>query len=329
MPTHSDPLLPALVPALAPASRDPENDPEVKSPGPRSRVRLGMAVSVVLIHVAALIGGALFFDWAAVAVAGVLVLVTTNLGISCGYHRLLVHRGYNCPRVIRYFFSLCGTLALQGGPLSWSATHRVHHQHTEDEADPHSPHNPKQSFWWGHMLWFFYSYPSVDNKKEYWARYVPDLLREPVLVFMERFFVLLNVLFAVALYAVGYFVEGWQFGAALVAWAFFVRIVFVWHATWLVNSAGHMWGYRNYNTPDQSRNVWWVAALTSGEGWHNNHHADPRSAAHGHKWWEIDPTYTFLRALSLVGLVWDIRKPAAHALAGKATAQNAPPPAAD
>ena len=110
------------------------------------------------------------------------------------------------------------------------------------------------------------------------------------------------------------------------AWAFFARIVFVWHATWLVNSAGHLWGYRNYNTPDQSRNVWWVAALTSGEGWHNNHHADPRSAAHGHKWWEIDPTYTFLRALSLVGLVWDIRKPAAHALAGKAT--DAPPPEA-
>ncbi len=268
-----------------------------------------MAISVIAIHVAAVVGGILFFSWPGLLTAVALAVVTTSLGISAGYHRLLVHRGYTTPAPIRYFFSLCGTLALQGGPLSWSATHRLHHQHAEDEDDPHSPHAPKPSFWWGHMLWFFYTYPTVEDKEGHWKRYTPDLYKEPVLRFLERFFIPLNVAFALLLFGIGYAIDGWFLAASLVAWGFFVRVVFVWHSTWLVNSAGHLWGYRNYNTPDQSRNTWWVALLTSGEGWHNNHHADPRSAAHGHKWWEIDPTFTLLRVLEAVGLVKNLVRP--------------------
>ena len=308
MKPHTDPVTPALSAVLQPAHDTPSR---------RARFRLGMFSAVLLVHAAALVGGVLFFSWAGVATALVLVVVTTNLGISAGYHRLLVHRGYHTFWPIRYFLSLCGTLALQGGPLNWSATHRVHHQHAEDDADPHSPHAPRPSFWWGHCLWFCYSYPLTENTEAKWNRYVPDLYREPVLRFMERFFVLINVAFAGALFAAGWAAGGRELGASLVAWGFFVRIVFVWHATWLVNSAAHMWGYRNYNTEDQSRNTWWVALVTSGEGWHNNHHADPRSASHGHKWWEVDPTFTGLRLLEAVGLVWDLRKPMVRALDNK------------
>lgn len=285
-----------------------------------------MALAVVAIHVAALIGGILFFSWAGVLTALVLAVVTICLGISAGYHRLLVHRSYATFRPLRYFFSLCGTLALQGGPLSWSATHRQHHQHAEDDDDPHSPHAPRPSFWWGHLLWFFYTRPAVDDPRGQWQRYAPDLSKEPVLRFLERFFVPLNVACAGLLFGVGYLLGGWFLGASLVAWGFFVRVVLAWHATWLVNSAGHLWGYRNYDTPDQSRNTWWVAVLTSGEGWHNNHHADPRSAAHGHRWWEIDPTFALLRLLETVGLVWDVVRPRGRKLAPAATGDRSREP---
>ena len=275
-------------------------------PAARGRkFRLSMIGTMAMIHVVAL-AAPFVFTWAGLIAFAVTFAITITLGISAGYHRLLVHRGYDCPAWLRYFFSLCGVLAMQGGPLGWCATHRAHHQHSDDDDDPHSPN---RGFWWGHMTWFFFSYPAVTYQEAYWKKYAPDLCKDPVLRFMERYFVLINTLSAFALFGLGWAIGGPFTAASVVIWGFFLRIVVAWHATWLVNSAAHMWGYRNYETPDQSRNTWWVALLTSGEGWHNNHHADPRSASHGHKWWEIDPTFTMLRGLETVGLVKNLVRP--------------------
>jgi stearoyl-CoA desaturase (delta-9 desaturase) len=127
-----------------------------------------------------------------------------------------------------------------------------------------------------------------------------------VLVFLDKTFVLWNVLFGVVLYGLGYLLGGNFMGWSLVFWGMFVRLVYVLHSTWFVNSATHMWGYRNYKTTDNSRNLWWVALLTYGEGWHNNHHAFPRMANHGHRWWEFDVTFRTIRLLEMLGLAWNV-----------------------
>jgi fatty-acid desaturase len=242
------------------------------------------------------------FSWSAVAVAAVIYLAT-GFGVTLGYHRLLTHRSFRTPRFVEYILTILGCLSSQGGPLQWVAVHRAHHQHADGEHDPHSP---RDGFWWAHMFWWMPRNPSLDEFPAY-RRYVSDLAKDPVQCFLQRFHWAFALVLAVALYGLG---EAWDgVGLSWVVWGIFVRTAVLYHSTWLVNSATHMWGYQNFPTRDRSTNLWWVALVSLGEGWHNNHHAFPRSARHGMRWWELDATYYLLRILAIVGLARRIQVP--------------------
>ena len=208
---------------------------------------------------------------------------------------------------------MLGVCCLQKTPGQFVATHRAHHQHSDEDGDPHSP---LVSLFWGHMGWVFVENPEFSNATTY-DRYARDIFRDPFYLRLERnvLWLWLYVAHAVLFYAMGFgvgwlrpegsFVSGLQFGLSLLVWGAFVRTVLVWHITWSVNSIGHVWGYRNYETRGNSRNSLLIGLISNGDGWHNNHHADQRAAAHGHKWWEPDVTYLTLMGLKFVGLVWD------------------------
>jgi stearoyl-CoA desaturase (delta-9 desaturase) len=235
------------------------------------------------------------FDWGALGVAAALWWLTGSLGIGLGFHRMLTHQGFRAHPWLERFLVLCGTLAVQGGPIAWVAGHRMHHAHSDRELDPH---DSTRGFWWAHIGWIFYRDPMTGEFANY-RRLAKDLVADPFLLFLDRWYVVLQAALGLGLLAWG----GWSF----VIWGIFVRLVFGWHCTWLVNSAAHMFGYQSYASRDNSRNCWWVALLSFGEGWHNNHHAFPRSARHGLRWWEIDQNYATLAILRKLGLVWDVR----------------------
>jgi len=242
------------------------------------------------------------FTWSGLLVC-LLLYLAGGFGVTMGYHRLLTHRSFQTPRPMEYFLTLLGLLANQGGPLRWVATHRVHHRHSDEEGDPHSP---RDGAWWSHMLWWMPYVPALDDDVHY-RHYVLDLLKDPVHRSLDRWHAVIPLALAGLLYGTG---EAWGgVGLSWVVWGIFVRTTFLYHATYLVNSATHMWGYRSHPTKDDSTNLWWVAVLTLGEGWHNNHHAFPRSARHGLRWWEFDATYLLIRLLSLVGLARQIHVP--------------------
>ncbi|MBI4341213.1 MAG: fatty acid desaturase [Candidatus Omnitrophica bacterium] len=260
-----------------------------------TRIKWDILAGIVIVHLGALL--ALFhFSWSAFWVFVILQLAT-GMGVTLCYHRLLTHRSFQVPKWLQGLLTLCGVLALQGGPLKWVATHRVHHAFSDRPNDPHSPN---KGFWWAHMLWLFVWVDQLDVPEQF-VRFVPDLARDPVQRFFEKANVPLNVACGALLFALG----GW----AMLAWGFFLRLVFVYHGTWLVNSASHLWGYQSYETNEGSRNNWWVALLSYGEGWHNNHHAYPHSAAHGLRWWEVDITYLAIRFLAFCKLATRIRLP--------------------
>lgn len=249
------------------------------------------------------------FAWWSIPIVLLGNCIFGSIGINLGYHRLLTHRSLEVPKWLEKVFVLCGVCSLEGSPVTWVATHRAHHQKSDDTGDPHSPVG---NFYWGHMGWIYTVNPKLMTLGTL-EKYVPDLLAEPYIRKLHRknrwlrIYYLHAALLVLAAFAVGWAVFGELEDAVQVAvqmfvWGVVVRTVYVWHVTWLVNSAAHRWGYQNYATGDKSRNNWVVAALTNGEGWHNNHHAAPRSAAHGHRWWEVDLTYTFIRGLELVGL---------------------------
>lgn len=237
-----------------------------------------------------------FFSWKALALAIVLWWITGSLGIGMGYHRLLTHRGYKTPKWMEYFLTVCGTLALEGGPIAWVATHRVHHQNTDKDGDPHSP---RDGGFWAHMGWILTGKAMHSNAKEL-LPYVPDLRKDKFQVFITKFHWVPMLLLGIALFAIG----GWTF----LLWGVFLRTVVGLHATWLVNSATHMWGSQRFLTDDTSKNSFWVAILTFGEGWHNNHHAVPQSARHGLAWYEIDVNWYGICALRALGLAHDIKR---------------------
>jgi len=253
------------------------------------------------LHVGALLAP-FFFSWSGLVVCGILY-VLTGLGITVGYHRLLTHRSFQTPRWLEYLLALFGVLANEGGPLKWVATHRKHHAFADQSADPHSP---REGFWWAHMLWWMHRDAVLDDPAQ--ARVnVKDLANDPVYRFLERFQIVPVLALAGLLYFLG---EVWGgVGWSWLIWGMFVRTILVQHSTWLVNSAAHIWGYRNFSTRDTSTNLWWVALLSFGEGWHNNHHAFQRSARHGLRWREFDMSYLLIRLFSLVGLAREIRVP--------------------
>lgn len=263
-----------------------------------------------------------FFSWTGVALAILGCYVFGTLGINLGYHRLLTHRGFVCPKWLEHMLAVLAICSFQDTPARWVAVHRRHHEHADEDPDPHSP---IVNFIWAHMGWLFVR-PSEMERTQIYPRYAKDILRDPFYRRMEIPAVYLGTIIAswgvffalgtIAALLTGHsWPEALQFGASVLVWGVFVRTVLIWHLTWSVNSVTHMFGYRNYETDEESRNNIVVGLLTNGEGWHNNHHADPRSARHGHLWYEIDITYLSLRALAALGLASKIAEPNVHRLA--------------
>ena len=246
-------------------------------------------IAVTLFHIGAFV--ALFtFSWQNLIAALILWWIAGSLGIGVGYHRLLTHRGFTSPKWLEYVLSVFGTLAVQSGPLTWVTTHRLHHAFTETDKDPHSPRN---GTYWAHMGWIFRG--TAQNQS--WAtmvRYCPDITKDKFQVALNKYYWIPTVIVGIALMAIG----GWT----MVLWGVGLKTVVGWHSTWLVNSATHLWGTRRFETRDDSRNNGLIAALTFGEGWHNNHHAFPRSAKHGLAWYEFDVNWVQIWALKKLGL---------------------------
>ncbi len=253
------------------------------------------------IHLAAL-AAPFYFSWSGLAICLVLYWVTGGLGVCLGYHRLLTHSSFQTYAPVRFFFAMLGGISGEGSALVWVANHRKHHVFSDQEGDPHSP---RDGGMWSHMLWLFphHSRTEIDAHTKRWA---PDLARDKGVHFLHVTFLLWHFLIGGALLAAGWSLYGRDVGISWLVWGLAVRMVIVFHVTWFVNSASHIWGYRNYETTDDSRNLWWVGLLAFGEGWHNNHHAHQRMAAHGHKWWEFDPTYWAIVGLERLGLAWDV-----------------------
>jgi sn-1 stearoyl-lipid 9-desaturase len=254
-----------------------------------------LTTSVMAVFHLAAIAALFFFSWKALLVAVILWWVAGSLGIGMGYHRLLTHRGYKTPKWIEYFLTTCGTLALEGGPIYWVATHRLHHQNTDKDGDPHSP---RDGGFWAHMGWILTGKTMRSNEREL-TRYVPDLRTSKFHTWISRWHWVTIVVLGIVLFAIG--------GSRFLLWGIFLRTVIGLHSTWLVNSATHMWGRRRFETHDDSRNSFWVALLTFGEGWHNNHHAHPQSARHGLRWYEIDPNWYGIMVLRLLRLARDVK----------------------
>lgn len=256
---------------------------------------------LVVIHVGAL-AAPLVFTWPALVLALVLHWVTGGIGICLGYHRLFTHGSFGTYRPVRWLIAWIGGLAGEGSCIHWVANHRKHHAQSDQPGDPHSPH---AGGWWSHVIWTTCRLSSQQYDALH-QRYTPDLLKDPALRFLDRTFLFWQMLFGATLFGFGYLGGGMAMALSFLVWGMFVRLVLVLHSTWFVNSASHIWGYRNYPTTDNSRNNWWVALLTYGEGWHNNHHAYPRMARHGHRWWELDATFLTIRLLQALGLAWNV-----------------------
>jgi fatty-acid desaturase len=254
-----------------------------------------------VLHIGAL-AAPFFFSWQAVVLVFALHWLTGGIGICLGFHRMITHTSFQTYRPIRWLIALIGGLAGEGSVLDWVANHRKHHAHSDQPEDPHSPHD---GGFWSHMLWLFYM-SSGEAHKKHIERWSPDLLKDPGMRWIGAMFLPTNVVLGLSLMAIGYGIGGWYMAMSFLTWGMFVRMCFVLHSTWFVNSASHMWGYRNYVTTDDSRNNWWVALVSYGEGWHNNHHAYPRMAPHGHRWWEVDVTFATIRLMQFCGLAWDV-----------------------
>jgi fatty-acid desaturase len=255
------------------------------------------AVGLLFFHLIVLLAP-WFFSWKALGVAIFLHWLCGSVGICLGYHRVLTHRSLQLPQWLEYTVATIGALAFQGGPLFWVSNHRMHHAFTEDnERDPYSAN---RGFWWSHMLWLLYPRGETFDPEAH-RRLAPRLARDSYYCWLNRYYPWLQIFLGLLLYSLG----GWSF----VIYGIFVRIVVLWHCTWFVNSATHIQGYRPFDIQDGSRNLWWVSLLTYGEGWHNNHHAEPNIAVAGRRWWEIDMTWWLILLLERCNLAHGVKRP--------------------
>jgi stearoyl-CoA desaturase (delta-9 desaturase) len=252
------------------------------------------AFFMIAFHVLA-IAAFFTFTWTNFLVALTLHWMAVGFGISLGYHRLHTHRGFTTSKAFEYFLAVCGTMTLEGGPLFWVATHRLHHQLSDQEGDPHSP---RDGGFWAHMGWILFG-DTHHNNTALMQKYAPDLGRDPFYRWLNTYHWVPLTVSGLIMLAVG----GWS----MVLWGVFLRVVVGLHATWLINSATHMWGSRRFETRDDSRNSFLIALVTFGEGWHNNHHAHPVSARHGLAWWEFDISWVTLKLFNAIGLVRDLK----------------------
>src|SRR5215469_3331003 len=239
-----------------------------RDPGSSDQINWGTASAMFLFHAGA-VAALFFFNWKAILIAAFLWWVSGSLGIGMSYHRLPTHRGYKTPKSMEYFLTLIATLAIEGGPIVWVATHRIHHQYSDQEGDPHSPIDGK---WWAHMGWLLMG-KSMHHDTTTLARYVPDLAKDKFHVWITKYHYVPMIVLGVILLALG--------GLPFVMCGIFIRTVIGLDGTWAVNSVTHTWGSRRFATRDLSTNNGWLAILTFGESWHNNHHAHPVSARHG------------------------------------------------
>jgi sn-1 stearoyl-lipid 9-desaturase len=237
-------------------------------------------------------GAALFFfTWKALACL-IVMLFVTGFGVSIGMHRLLTHNSFKTKKWVERLLALCGALSIEG-MTSWVGMHRMHHAFSDTAKDPH---DASRGFLWSHIGYVLYA-----DADDYLSKAPKFMQNERYYRFLETYGWTLQIPLGGILYLIG----GWP----CVMFGIFLRVVLFWHITFLVNSATHIWGYTNYQINDRSRNTWWVAILSFGEGWHNNHHAQPKCAQYGHKPWEIDSSWWVIRVLMVLGLAWDVRLP--------------------
>lgn len=306
-----------LTPESKTAASDSKPRLDVPEAAQPPRIIWSYVAAIAIVHVIALFAVVPWlFSWTGLVLAIAGHYFFGMLGMTLGYHRLLTHRGFTCPQWLERTLAILGVCCLQDTPARWVAVHRMHHQHSDEQPDPHTP---RVSAFWSHVGWLFYQNRDHDHCWHF-ERYVRDLMTQRFYQKLEKRYVAMYIYalhaipFLLAGLAIGWITSGsWvggvQLGLSLVVWGVAVRTVFVWHVTWAVNSLSHMSGYRNYETTDDSRNNWLVALLAHGEGWHNNHHADQRSAVHGHRWWEFDLTWQVVRLLAVLGLATDIKLP--------------------
>jgi stearoyl-CoA desaturase (delta-9 desaturase) len=266
----------------------------------KTRIEPGILIFLVAIHAAALGLGIAFATWPG-ALAGLVLYVVTGLGVTIGYHRRLTHQSFDAPPWVDKLLAVAGLLSGEGPPVFWVAHHRQHHKYSDAPGDPHSPN---QGFWWAHWLWLL-PRRSAAQRGALYLRWAPDLLRGAFYRRLEDTYLLWHVACAAAIVAAGWALGSWRMAMSFLAYGFFVRMVVVLHATWMVNSVTHSWGYRTYQTTDCSRNNPLVALVSIGEGWHNNHHHEQVAANHGHRWWEID--ISFLVIAAAAALCWPLK----------------------
>lgn len=295
---------------------DPQRIPLPEAATPL-RIYWSYLIPLTILHVLAMLALVPWlFSWSGVVVAVLGHLTFGMLGITIGYHRLLTHRGFTCPRWLEHTFAVFGMCNLQDSPARWVAIHRMHHQHSDHQPDPHSP---VANFLWAHVGWVICRNRDHDHV-HYFERYVRDMLRDPFYLNLERRYRWLMIYLAHALVitalgglwgwmSAGTSSEAVRMASSWLIWGVVVRTVFVLHGTWAVNSLSHVFGYRNYETRDHSRNNWLVALLAHGEGWHNNHHATPRAARHGHRWYEFDMSWWVILGMERIGLAKDVVRP--------------------
>ncbi len=309
---------------------DPQRLPRPEETEPL-RVMWEYVAVLTSVHLVALLAFVPWlFTWSGLVLAVLGHFVFGMMGITIGYHRMLTHRGFTAPKWLEHTLATLGMCNLQDSPARWVAIHRMHHQHSDKRPDPHSP---LVSMLWGHIGWVVCRHKDFDRTSHY-ERYVRDLLRDPFYLRLERrggwflVFIFHSFLFTLAGAVTGYFVGGGdlmvvaKYAASWTVWGVAVRTVFVLHGTWAVNSLSHVFGYRTYETRECSTNNWLVALWSHGEGWHNNHHAEPRAAAHGHRWWEFDMSWRVIQFLELIGLAKDVVRPKAFSRATQTTSET-------
>jgi len=251
-------------------------------------------IPFTIVHVGA-VAALFYFSWPAFWTAVFLYWLALCPGIGMCYHRLLTHRSYTIPKWLEYSMAVCGCLALEGGPLNWVTTHRIHHQYSDKDGDPHTPRDGK---WWAHIVWMLVG-NATRTTPEDCRRYSPDLMKDKFLMWLSANNALPVLVLSGVLFLVG--------GLPFFLWGVCFRITANLHATWMVNSLTHFWGTRRFETRDDSRNNAMVAILSFGEGWHNNHHAHPTSARHGLAWYEFDMSWIMIHFLERIGVASRVR----------------------
>lgn len=284
-----------------------------------SRIRWDYTIFFVVLHaLALLVFLPALFSWPAVAAFFIGTVIFGQMAIPIGYHRLLAHHSFKCPKWFERTLVTLAMCSAQETPAHWVAWHRMHHSHSDHQDDPHSP---RVSFWWAHVRWLVHENRTRLETFSMYEKYARDILSDRYYRWIEKLpspaglFYLAHaaiyglVTLAICLAIYGNTSAAYWMTASVFLWGVVLRTVWVWHITWAVNSLSHVFGYRNYETDDDSRNNWFVTLLTAGEGWHNNHHADPSSASVQHRWWEIDLNYYAICTFGYLGLATNIIEP--------------------